>query len=228
MLKKLFLVPYCGDLPNWMDKYKDNIEKLKQYGFEWKIITDIEDFKQRVRDKLRVEPCIPPNTIKMSDFHPAMGLLYEEELKGYDFWGYTDLDIVYGRLDKYVTDELLNAVDVFSNDENEMCGPFSLLRNCSKVNNLFKDKANWKQIMEDGYIYIFNEDGRDGDFGFTSLVNNEVRVGHLRRRSAHWMSNERSSFELEMKKDGSLFNCGDETMMFHFNDSKKYPEIIYE
>ena len=39
------------------------------------------------------------------------GILYEDILKKYDFWGYCDIDLVFGDIRKFVTDELLSHYD---------------------------------------------------------------------------------------------------------------------
>ena len=42
-------------------------------------------------------------------FRPAYGDIFEEYFNGYDFWGYGDLDVIYGDLDKYI--EIQNNID---------------------------------------------------------------------------------------------------------------------
>lgn len=221
MLKKLFIVPWTGGHPEWIDKYKKNIEPLKKYGFEWLLVTDMEDFKDRARKLFNLEPVIVERTIKSADFHPMMGLMYAEELKGYDFWGHTDLDVVYGNLSHYVSDEFLKDCDIYGNDPDATCGPFTLYRNEDKINNLFKKFDGWREMLSSEKLYLFDE------VGISKVIREARRTDGVRFKTNHWLDNERSPFNLSIKDD-CLFNNGKETMMFHFNDSKKYPEVKYE
>ena len=40
-----------------------------------------------------------------------MGYLLEDQIKVYDFWGFGDLDVIYGNLREYYTDLLLDNSD---------------------------------------------------------------------------------------------------------------------
>lgn len=47
---------------------------------------------------------------KLCDFKPAYGFLFPEIIKGYDFWGHGDIDLVYGNIRDFMTEEVLNRV----------------------------------------------------------------------------------------------------------------------
>jgi len=49
---------------------------------------------------------------KLCDFKPAYGLIFSEHFKDYDFWGYCDIDIIFGNIRAYMTDVLLNEYDI--------------------------------------------------------------------------------------------------------------------
>src|ERR1700733_7181049 len=132
-ITKLLIVPFFGSLPEWYDKY------TPPKGYDLLLDQDLEGFKQRVRSVLGFDPDIKSGTGKPWDFRPTLGLLYAHEAKGYDFWGHTDLDCVYGDVDKWVTDDFLSNLDVHSNHNTYVCGCWALYRNTEKVNNLFKE-----------------------------------------------------------------------------------------
>lgn len=48
---------------------------------------------------------------KLCDYKPTYGLAFKNWLKDYDFWGYCDLDVVFGNLRNYFTDEILKDSD---------------------------------------------------------------------------------------------------------------------
>lgn len=50
----------------------------------------------------------------MVEFKPALGHIFSDYLKGYTHWGYSDLDILFGDLPRFITDdELTEFVSVF-------------------------------------------------------------------------------------------------------------------
>lgn len=81
---------------------------------------------------------------KFCDFKPAYGEIFKDYLLGYDFWGYTDTDMIYGNLRKYVTGELLVAHDHLFG-----LGHFSLYRNIPDVNAEYRKvkRPTFKQVF---------------------------------------------------------------------------------
>jgi len=207
--------PFFGKKPDWFDKYLENTKSLEKYGFHWLIPDDIEDFKERARKVLQVESKFELGSNKASDFRPMLGLMYEDELKDYEFWGNTDLDCVYGRVDHFMTPELLLDCDVFGNDIGHTCGPWTIYRNTDKINNLFRNCHYWKEMLETDKFYGFDEIGQD----------EVVRSANIRFKSNHYMSEDRGRYFFETNKEGELFNLGKETMMIHFKDNKVWPNI---
>jgi len=74
---------------------------------------------------------------KICDFKPAFGLIYEDYLRSYDFWGHCDLDIIWGRIRYYITDELLKRYDIITSRKNRISGHFCLYRNTQNVKAIF-------------------------------------------------------------------------------------------
>lgn len=205
-IKKMLIVCFFGSLPEWMPHYKPPV------GYDLLLITDLEDFNKRVKEKLGVESVVIPGTGKPWDYRPMLGALYADLLAGYDFWGHTDLDCVYGNVDKWVTDEFLNKLDVHSNHNTYVCGCWSLYRNVSEVNELFK-KCDWKQFVSDpepnGWV----------EKEFSRLL----EESGLRYEYTFWQGNPWDKEpKLELNENG-LFQDGEEIMMFHFRHTKKWP-----
>src|SRR5581483_4295794 len=157
LLRKLFIRVWIGPLPCWYDEWQMHVETLKPYGFDFLVENDYEAFRERCRRKLGIEIDVTPGTRKAGDFDPAYGVLFEDELKSYDFWGHTGLDVCFGRLDRFVSDSFLSDCDIFGNDPNAINGCFSLYRNCELVNNLFREREDWKQVLEANRMYGFDE-----------------------------------------------------------------------
>jgi hypothetical protein len=80
MTKKLFLIPWFGPYPEWLDQWVANMEYLRPFGYDYLIFSSLDLFKQRVRDKLKIEPVIYPASGKVWDYRPLFGVLFEEEI----------------------------------------------------------------------------------------------------------------------------------------------------
>jgi len=206
-LKKLLIVPYFGQLPEWYGKYE------KPEGYDLLLDQDLDGFKKRVKDVLGFDCPIEEGSGKVWDFRPTLGLLYAKELEGYDFWGHTDLDCVYGDVDKWVTDEFLSNLDVHSNHSTYVCGCWSLYRNVPEVNNFFKKHPFWQDFMVEktpnGWV--------ETDFS------RYLESSGLRYKYTFWQGDPwADTFNLK-KENGKLYQDGEEIMMFHFRKTKKWP-----
>jgi len=140
-LKRVLICPFFGPLPEWFNKFEC------PKGYHIIIDTDIEDFKLRVKQKLGIDYPGVYGGSKVWDYRCALGLLYEDEIKDYNFWGHCDFDVVFGDVDKFCPDSLLSQLDVYSSHNEYVCGCFSLYRNSPEVNNLFKQYPEWKEKM---------------------------------------------------------------------------------
>lgn len=47
----------------------------------------------------------------LSLFKPAYGEIFAEELAGYDYWGHCDVDVIWGNIRKFITDDVLNKYE---------------------------------------------------------------------------------------------------------------------
>ena len=207
------ITPYFGEFPEWMDKYKAHYEEtLKKAGYDWLLDTDIESFKKRVKDKLGIDYPGLPGTGKVWDYRGALGYLYEEEIKGYDFWGHTDFDCVYGDVNKWVTDEFLSELDLHSNHDTYINGCWSLYRNTKAVNELFL-QCNWRFYME----YPESNGWVEGPFS------KRLERSGLRYKYTFWQGNPYTTEPNIKFENGKLYQDGEEIMMFHFRRSKRWP-----
>ncbi len=204
-LKKILITPYFGEFPDWMDKFE------VPEGYDWLLDTDYEGFKKRVKDKLGIEYEGLPNTGKVWDFRGALGVLYHDEIKDYDFWGHCDFDVIFGDVDKWVSDEFLSSLDVHSNHNTYICGCWTLYRNVPEVNNLFRF-GDWERYMS----------GTDANGWVEGEFSRLLERSGLRYRYTFWQGNPYADNPKLEKKGKKLYQDGEEIMMFHFRKSKKW------
>lgn len=168
----LLICPYFGKLPScqfplWLESCKHNPT------IDWLIITDDEtpyDYPQNVRVnyttwnsfKTRVEsvfdfPIYFEKPYKVCDFRPAFGVIFEEEFKGYDFWGHTDCsDTIYGDIRSFLKEDILEK-----SDKVLLLGHFSLYRNTEELNQRYKLRTKsaltYKDIFTTEKAMFFDE-----------------------------------------------------------------------
>lgn len=94
---------------------------------------------------------------KLCDFKPAYGLLFSEIIGHYEFWGHGDIDVVYGDIRNFMTDEILNTYDVISSRHDYITGTFCLFRNNAQMNTLFMQSKDYKNVFSNPQHFCFDE-----------------------------------------------------------------------
>jgi hypothetical protein len=94
---------------------------------------------------------------KLCDFKPAYGFIFPEIIAKYDFWGQGDMDIIYGNMREFITEEMLNEYDLISARHDYVTGSFALYKNSEKMNTLFKLSKDYKMVFSTSEHYCFDE-----------------------------------------------------------------------
>jgi len=206
-LKKIILCPYFGELPDWWDKFQF------PKGYEFILDFDFEKFKGRVKTKLGIDYPAEYGMTKIWDYRCALGLLYEEEISGYDFWATCDFDMVFGRVNEWFTDTQLNELDIWSNHDTYVCGCWTLYRNSKMVNGLFMWEQSWKEYL--------NQPESNG--WVEGLYSRLLEKSGLRYKYSFFQGDPYHP-PFDLRKEGDkLFQNNIEIPMLHFRRSKRWP-----
>lgn len=170
MKRIVIIVCYYGRLPEWFNIW---VESCKYNStFDFIIITDnyLCNMPQNIKviniefnqlKKIFSEAIgfdvVLNEPYKLCDFKPIYGKAFEQYIEKYDFWGHCDLDLIWGDLKKFITDEMLSKYDLIG-----MYGHLMIYRNNEKMNNLFKEKGG---IFSYKKVYSHNE-----SFGFDEMT----------------------------------------------------------
>ncbi len=196
-----------------MPYYRANIEEqLVPFGYNFLFVHDPAFMADRVRETLGIEVSFAEGGTKIHDFRPTFGHLFASELAGYDWWGHTDMDCVYGRVDLWVTDQILSEVDVFTNDAQGISGPWTLYRNTPEVNMLYQEVQGWRIYLGSRFTTGWVEKA------FARKVE-KVRVWHESAQAFLPSDLER----LQWHGNGLKAYRGPEVMIAHFALTKQYP-----
>jgi hypothetical protein len=172
--KILLIIPYFGKWPVWFALFVDSIQR--NAGIDFLFVTDcdaepliklknvkvehisfekyIERYKKILGSYIQI-----PNPYKICDLRPFFGLIHEKDIKGYDFFGWTDVDLVFGDIRSFYTDELLSNYDVFSTHQDRLSGHLALLRNTEYLKNIGFSIYNWKESLQNPNFVGIDEHG---------------------------------------------------------------------
>lgn len=116
---------------------------------------NLKDFSRLASKKLKIENINIKRAYKCCDFKPVYGVIFEDYVKGYDFWGHCDFDLVFG--------DILSNIDknAWKKDDKILpLGHLSFYRNTNEVNERYKLEsatANYVEIFTSNKSYAFDE-----------------------------------------------------------------------
>lgn len=179
MKNALFIIPYFGKFNNYFQLFLNSCGK--NVDFNWLIVTDdrtkyvypenvkviyctFEEFRNKVKNKFsNIDVCFN-KPYKLCDFKPAYGYIFDEEIKNYKYWGFCDVDLIFGDISNFID---LNKLSEF--DKIGVIGHFTLIKNCLENNNLFMKDNRYIEVYTSDKIFKFDEEyGKD----FGTCINN--------------------------------------------------------
>jgi len=116
----------------------------------------LDELKSEFSEKLGFTVSID-YAYKLCDFKPAYGFLFPEIVANYDFWGQSDLDVVFGDIRGFVTDEILTTYDFISVRHDYTTGCFALYRNVEMMNKFFMQSKDYKTVFSNPEHFCFDE-----------------------------------------------------------------------
>jgi hypothetical protein len=135
----------------------DNLEEIPGKPENVKIVfKTLAEIKKTASEKLGFEVKID-FAYKLCDIKPAYGFIFPEIIKDYDFWGHGDLDIVYGSIRDFMTEEVLENHDVINTRHDYIMGTFCLFSNIELTNTLFMQSRDYKHIFSNSEYLGFDE-----------------------------------------------------------------------
>ena len=156
----LILIPYFGRWPEWFPLYLESCranpsvhwrfftdcplppDPPPNVGFER---TDFGAYCERVSQSLGID-LKPARAYKVCDLRPAFGEIHAEAIAGYDYYGYGDIDVIYGDIRRFYDDRVLSHLCVSSHWD-RCSGHFTLLRNLPLVRSAFRRIPRWRERM---------------------------------------------------------------------------------
>lgn len=162
MKKIVLIVPYFGKFPQYYQLFLNSCAVNEK--FNWIIFTDdqdrynypdnvityytsFEELRKFIQTRFEFKIYLDKPQ-KLCDYKCAYGYIFQKYLKDADFWGHCDLDQIFGKLDHFIADDLLDKYEkVFS------LGHLTLYRNTQENNCTFMKMINgsyrYKEVFQD-------------------------------------------------------------------------------
>jgi len=176
-------IPYFGEWPEWMELFLESCRVNPT--IDWMFFSDCGIPTSGLPSNVTVESMQLTqflsmskanigiqikweNAYKICDLRPAFGVIFEKHFESYDFWGWGDIDVIYGNMRSFLSEEIMSH-DCISFSTNRLSGHLCLWRNDKEVRNWFRSIPDWRDRME-------NPDSTHLDEPHPSVVPEALRV----------------------------------------------------
>ncbi|WP_044600234.1 DUF6625 family protein [Candidatus Stoquefichus massiliensis] len=175
MNKIAFIIPYYGKFNNYFNLFLASCEKNKDIC-DWIIFTDDKseyrypsnvkvyynnwtDMQNLIKIKLNNSfSCSRP--YKLCDYKVAYGYIFSDYLTEYDYWGYCDVDLIWGNIATFIKKINMDIYDKIFD-----LGHCTLYRNEDKVNTAFmltlNGRSRFNEVFSDEKNCSFDEEYND-------------------------------------------------------------------
>lgn len=168
--KVIVISTYFGSWPVWFPAFL--VSCAKNETIDWLFFTDCEipkatypnirfeqmdlgEFNRLASKQLGFR--IQKGVYAQVDLQPAYGVIFEEYIKGFDFWGHCDVDVVWGDIRSFITEALLRNHDIVACRKDFLAGHLTLWRNEPQTNGLFRLIPAYREIFSCSEYHNFDE-----------------------------------------------------------------------
>ena len=184
MKKIVFIIPYFGKFPKSFQVFLDSCRYNQEVN--WLIFTDdtseyrypsnvqvvpmtFEHLLDRIKSKFDFSVLLP-RPYKLCDYKPTYGYLFEEYIQQYDYWGHCDIDMVFGDIKKFITEEILNNYKKIF-----YLGHCTLFENTPENNRMFMKSIEGRERYKE---VLLSDENQSFDEEFKYSINNIYEQYH--------------------------------------------------
>lgn len=186
--KVCMIIPYFGKLPEWFNLYLYSCSKVnidfyfftdckiprRTYKNTFFYYFSYEEYCDLVSSKLNIKyhPADKYNLVKIK---PFLGIIHKNICSKYLFWGFSDVDLIYGKSINSVLlkEENLNKYNLITTHSNRISGHFTIIRFLSKYTSICMKIPNWKAKLETEKNIAMDEED------FAIIVNPAIKYMYI-------------------------------------------------
>lgn len=244
MTKIAIFIPYFGKWPEWYPLFFETLRRNNTIDFIFYTDCDttvinapniqfhkmsFDEYKAHVNSKLNFE-FNPASPYKLCDLRPLFGFIHQDVFEGYDFYGWTDMDLLFGDIRSFYTENILQNYDVLSTHNHRISGHLALFRNNEKNRQMYKSIYEWKAALDEPEYVGIDEYGLTNAYfltiadkfniKFKTKINNFATKALSRKKKKKLYIEEQytTPFTPLPWIDGSTFNNQPNT--WFYNDGK--------
>ena len=182
----MILLPFFGKTPSWINyfilscKINPEIDWLFYSNISFNnqlppnihyVKASLEDFNALASEKLGFNVKLY-NPYKICDYRPAFAEIFSDYITSYEYWGYCDLDLIFGNIINFLKIHKYKRFDIITSRIDSLAGHFSLFRNCEGINYMYKKIWRFKTnlLKIDKHFYL---DERSNYIGQSYIKNHE-------------------------------------------------------
>ena len=167
-MKKIVLINcYFGKYPHYFELFLKSCEYNSSVKFLFFTDNDMPHFSDNIkfvkmsfgelRDRIQGYfdfDIVLDKPYKLCDYKPVYGLVFQDFLAGYDYWGYCDIDLIFGDIRSFLREDILSEYDKIY-----QLGHLTLFRNCEDINKLFMsdNSIDYRSTFSTNIITVFDE-----------------------------------------------------------------------
>jgi hypothetical protein len=158
----IILILYFGKWPEWINLFVESCKWNPEV--RWLLYTDcgvvenkadnveyvhlgFDDYKALARERLGIK-FDPPDPYKLCDLRPCLGQIHQREIAGHRFFGYGDIDVIYGNIRRFYTDDVLARSNTISTHPERLSGHFLVLRNTEDIRRAYERIPSYRDLLE--------------------------------------------------------------------------------
>ncbi len=160
--KIVLITPYFGKFPQWFDLYLYSCSRQKNIDFVYFtdcelpqkvyqntifIPTTFQEYCDKVSKSLEID-FHPNESYKLCDVKPFYGIIHNDLINRYDFWGFADIDLIFGDLSIIINEQKLTDYDFITTHTNRVAGHLALVRSKSSFTTSCLNIPDWKNKLQ--------------------------------------------------------------------------------
>lgn len=150
------LTPWFGPLPAWLPQFQERLAGSAL--FDWELVQPDPGSLRWAASVVASAPCRKADGYPMCDLRPLFWQMFKFRYDTAPWWGWCDLDIVLGDVDRLLG-PFLKDFDVVTLDAKAVAGPFTILRNKPAVIDLWRATEDYRAVLNNPDYCNWDETG---------------------------------------------------------------------